>query len=98
MPEYRLKPIADEVDMPGIWKYSLDNFGFAQAEKYTDGLWNLFQKLANKSPNSGKLRKDLGPDYKSQLYERHTIYFKNSDYGVEIVRILGQSMDEARHL
>lgn len=98
MPEYRLTPKAEYDDMPGIWEYSYENFGRAQADKYTDGLWAEFQDLANRSPRSGKIRSDIGDDYRSQFYGSHIIYFKNTDYGVRIVRILGQSMDPKRHL
>jgi toxin ParE1/3/4 len=98
MPEYRLTPKAEYDDMPDIWEYSFDKFGAAQANKYTDGLWAEFQNLADRSPTSGKIRDDIGGSYRSQFYGSHTIYFKNTNYGVKIVRILGQKMDPTKHL
>lgn len=84
--------------MPGIWEYSYENFGFNQANKYTDGLWAAFQALADRAPTSGLTRNDIGPGYRSQFYESHTIYFQNADYGVAIIRILSQRMDPVKHL
>ncbi len=53
MREYRLTPKAEFDDMPDIWEYSFQKFGYDQANKYTDGLWAEFQNLADRSPTSG---------------------------------------------
>ena len=98
MREYRLTPKAEFDDMPDIWEYSFQKFGYDQANKYTDGLWAEFQNLADRSPTSGLNRNDIGKGYRSQFYGSHTIYFKNANYGAEIIRILGQRMDPIKHL
>ena len=68
MREYRLTPKAEFDDMPDIWEYSFQKFGYDQANKYTDGLWAEFQNLADRSPTSGLNRNDIGKGYRSQFY------------------------------
>jgi len=45
MAEYRLSPAAER-DLEGIWKYTRQEWGLEQAERYTDLLSAAFQVLA----------------------------------------------------
>ena len=46
MPEFRLSPAAER-DLEGIWKYTREEWGLEQAERYTDLLTAAFQVLAD---------------------------------------------------
>ena len=96
MEKYQLTNKAeDEID--GIYEYSILNFGLNIAQKYISGLHECFVTLAD--------NQSWGNDYgfiKSGLfryeYRSHSVYYQNTEYGILIVRILGNKQDPARHL
>lgn len=96
MEKYQLTNKAeDEID--GIYEYSILNFGLNTAQKYISGLHECFVTLAD--------NQSWGSDYgfiKSGLfryeYRSHSVYYQNTEYGILIVRILGNKQDPARHL
>lgn len=50
MAEYRLTPAAER-DLESIWSYTIQQWGFEQANRYIDLLMAAFAELAE-SPNS----------------------------------------------
>jgi toxin ParE1/3/4 len=40
----------------------------------------------------------IRPSYRRRSVERHMIYFRITDYGIAIIRILHDRMDAPRHL
>jgi toxin ParE1/3/4 len=40
----------------------------------------------------------IRPGYRRRGVEHHVIYFKQTDYGIAVIRILHQRMDAPRHL
>ena len=96
MPDYRLSRLA-EADLAGIADYTIQTFGIDQARRYRDGLERCFQSLAD----------DQLPTYSAEqhaaglrryTYQSHVIFFKPTDDGVFIVRVLHTRMDWERHL
>jgi toxin ParE1/3/4 len=78
--------------LEAIWKYTHREWGLEQAERYTDLPTAAFQVLA-KAPKSAPACDHIRPGYRHRNVERHMIYFRLTDYGIAIVRILHERMD-----
>ncbi|NVL49828.1 type II toxin-antitoxin system RelE/ParE family toxin [Pseudomonas syringae pv. actinidiae] len=96
MAEYRLTPLAVE-DMEGIWKYGVSEWGTNKAVEYTTALTDAFNELADK-PSKAKSCDEIRKGYRRLKVERHFIYLTQQPYGVAIVRVLHEVMDQKRHL
>jgi toxin ParE1/3/4 len=96
MPEYRLSPAA-ELDLEDIWTYTIEHWGAAQADLYTNLLIAAFAELAQ-SPTIAPACDHIRPGYRRRHVERHVIYFRITDYGIAVIRILHDRMDAPRHL
>jgi len=96
MPEYKLTREADR-DLDGIWEYTYKQWGKGQANKYLNKLEDHFYKLAA-NPYLGKRRYELAGSPMSFHCERHVIFYRIADEGIEIIRVLHDSMDFPRHL
>ena len=96
MAEYRLAPAAER-DLENIWLYTQQHWGAGQADRYIDTLTAAFAELAQ-APKSFPACDAIRPGYRRCTVERHTIYFRISDYGIAIVRVLHDRMDAPRNL
>jgi toxin ParE1/3/4 len=85
---YRLSKQAD-ADFESIYLFGVMTFGLQQAEEYVAGLEARFERLAEhplRYPSIDHVR----PGYRASVYGSHTIYYRNDEGGVLIVRILGK--------
>lgn len=96
MAEYRLSPKARD-DMEGVWLYSLSEWGAVQTQLYFDSLVDGFAFLLE-NPSTGIVCNDIRKGYRRYRVKRHVIYYKQTSYGVKIIRILHDSMSAIRHL
>jgi toxin ParE1/3/4 len=96
MAEYRLAPAAER-DLETIWAYTRQQWGLEQANRYIDILTLAFAELA-RSPQMAPACDHIRPSYRRRSVERHMIYFRITDYGIAIIRILHDRMDAPRHL
>ena len=96
MAEFRLSPAAER-DLEGIWKYTRDEWGLKQAERYVDLLTTTFQALAA-SPMSARACEHIRKGYRRRGVGRHMIYFRITVYGIAVIRVLHERMDALRHL
>ena len=96
MAEYRLSPAA-ELDLENIWHYTQQKWSTAQADRYLGILASAFSELAQ-APKTAPSCDYIRPGYRRRNIERHVIYFRITDYGIAIVRILHDRMDALRHL
>lgn len=96
MAEYRLTPAAER-DLEAIWTHTVQRWGAAQADRYTDFLTATFAGLAQ-SPKTAPACDHIRPGYRRRSVERHMIYFRITSYGIAVVRILHDRMDAPRHL
>lgn len=95
MVAYKLSPLA-EGDLEDIWLYTVDCWSVAQADRYHADIMRGIEKLA-----SGARRGRTAPvrnGYLKHAVGRHFVFFRRSESGVDIIRILHQSMDAERHL
>ena len=96
MAEFRLSPRAQR-DLDGIFDYTVGQWGLPQALRYTDLIEIACARLAE-GPLQAEGCAYIRPGYRRRRVEQHVIYFRQTDYGIAIVRILHQSMDAAKHL
>ena len=96
MAEYRLSPAAED-DLEAIWTYTVQQWGIEQADRYLDFLTSAFESLAN-SPATAPSCDHIRPGYRRWGVERHMIYFRVTDYGIAVIRVLHERMETSRHL
>lgn len=96
MAEYRLSPAAEH-DLESIFEYTIRQWGIEQANRYTDLLTAAFEELSQ-SPSAAPTCEHIRSGYRRRSVERHVIYFRITDYGIAVIRILHEKMDVQRHL
>ena len=94
--EYRLSPAAVS-DLKAIWLYTIGEWGIEQAHRYTDDLTAAFNQLAQ-SPLLGTTCDHIRKGYRRRNVGRHVIYFRSTEYGIAVIRVLHDRMDAPRHL
>ena len=83
--------------MEQIWRTTVTVWGIDQADRYTDKLIATFEKLAE-TPDRAPACDHIRTGYRRRNVERHVIYFRKAANGIDIMRILHDRMDAARHL
>ncbi len=96
MSEFVLRPKARD-DLDGIWDYTLETWGRAQAKTYLRALSRTFKTLAGK-PELGRIRDDVYRGLRVYPSGKHLIFYFATDKGIDIVRVLHERMDTAAHL
>ncbi len=96
MAEYRLSPAAER-DLESIWAYTVRQWGVDQANRYIDSLTAAFAELAQ-SPKTAPSCEHIRPSYRRWGVERHIIYFRLTDFGIAVIRVLHDRMEASRHL
>lgn len=91
MNSFKLHPQAER-DLEAIWLYSEKNWGVDQAHAYLDGLVEIFRLLSN-NPLMCRERSEFDPPVHIHNHAHHLIVFVLSDAGIDIVRVLHESMD-----
>lgn len=94
--EYRLSPAAVR-DLEAIWIYTLGRWGIDQAHRYSDEVTAAFEQLAT-NPLLGAGCDHIRKGYRRSNVGRHVIYFRSTDYGIAVIRVLHDRMDAPRHL
>lgn len=91
MDKFRLLPEAEK-DLESIWQYTAKNWGANQADYYIDGLVDIF-KLLSENPLTCCERNEFTPSVYIHHHAHHLIVFILSKAGIDIVRVLHESMD-----
>lgn len=86
-----------ESDFIGIWEYTFQQWGAAQADKYLDELDEGIARLADK-PETGAKRDYVSEGYRVLLINSHAVYYTIAPSTIYIVRVLHGQMDPDRHL
>ena len=94
--EFRLRPKAI-ADLDSIWNYTVETWGEDQAERYLRMINDCFKTIAE-DPERGRPCDKIREGYLKIRTGRHTIFFRKERSGVDIVRVLHQSMDIDTHL
>jgi toxin ParE1/3/4 len=96
MAEYRFSPSAQR-DLDEVFDYTVAHWGLPQAMQYAESIEAACAKLAE-APQQSQSCTNIRAGYRRRAIERHVIYFRATDYGIAVIRILHQRMDAARHL
>lgn len=83
---WTIRPAA-EVDLAEIWIHGAANWGIDQAERYSDGIFALFDLLAA-YPEMAREREDFTPPVRIHPSGSHLVIYRREGQGVEIIRIL----------
>lgn len=94
--EYRLSPSAER-DLENIFEYTTKQWGLDQANLYIDRLISVFEELST-SPSSVPACDHIRPGYRRRLVEKHIVYFRITDYGIAVIRILHERMNVKKYL
>ena len=89
MPEnsgWVIRPAA-ETDLSDIWSHGADSWGIAQADRYADGLFALFDLLAD-FPEMARERDEFRPPVRIHPSGVHLVIYRPDRQGVEVIRIL----------
>lgn len=82
-----------------IYRHTLEQFGPAQADRYLDGVFALFEDIAGKRITWRRIPTEFGVDGYFARYKSHFVFWKlRSDGQIAIVAVLHQRMDLARRL
>lgn len=73
--------------MEAVWLFSLNQWGAHQTERYIDDLTDAFAFLA-RNPNAGSACDAIRQGYRRYPVMRHIVYYRATDYGIEIIRVL----------
>jgi toxin ParE1/3/4 len=87
---------AARADLRNIARYSGQEWGKARGNRYLSAIRDRF-KLLQHRPQLGKVRRELGIEYRSLLVGRHIIFYRDALEAVLVVRVLHQRMDVTAH-
>lgn len=91
MAQFNITPRAKE-DLRGIWCYTFEVWGEAQADQYVSALYDRFGWLAQQ-PQIGKHRPDICEGYYCFLHQKHLVFYLRYERHIDIIGVLHQSMD-----
>ncbi len=83
-------------DLLEIKQYTVNRWGNEKARNYVGQIYHCADDLAN-DRLQGKRREKLATGLKSYHVGRHIIFYVNSKAGIEVARVLHDSMDFSRH-
>lgn len=90
MPEYSLTRPA-ESDLKSIIRYTMKTWGRAQTKRYSQGLRECFQMLAN-NPSIGRKCEFIRPGLHRFEHGKHVVFYLVESDEIFIVRLLHQQM------
>jgi toxin ParE1/3/4 len=96
MTQFVLSPRAQK-DIDGIWDYTAKRWDTEQANRYIQNLRSAVETVAA-DPRRGRSLEDIRQDYFKFVAGSHLLIYRVTPSRVEIVRVLHQRMDIARHL
>ena len=99
MPEnsrWVIRPTA-ETDLSDIWHYGADTWGIEQADRYADGLFALFNLLAD-FPEMARERIEFTPPVRIHPSGVHLVIYRVEGEGIEIIRILHAHLNLTAYL
>ena len=91
------KSVRAELDLIGIWEYSLEQWDASQADKYLDALDKGISAFAD-NPELGVSRDAVRAGYRALFVNSHAVYYTITPGAIFIVRVLHEGMDPGRHL
>jgi toxin ParE1/3/4 len=84
-------------DLDEIWAYTLERWGVEQAEFYLRRIGHDLDTVT-KRPTLGRLCPEIRAGYYKFPSGSHLLFYRLVEGGIDVVRILHERMDFARHL
>ena len=84
-------------DLKNIDNYTYQTWGRAQADKYLTMIEEGCHFLAE-HPTIGKSQDEFCPGLRKHSIGKHYIFYRSTEQGIEVIRVLHQAMDIPRHL
>lgn len=81
-----LRPAA-EADLSEIWLNGAERWGVEQADRYADGLFAVFDLLAE-FPNMAREREEFSPPVRIHSSGLYLVIYRLEGQAVEIIRVL----------
>ncbi len=91
-----ISPLARS-DIKQIWYYSFKKWGMVQADIYTNAVGQAIDGLIE-NPEMGNSIDLIRKMYRCYHFKHHLIIYRVSSNVINVVRVLGESMDVERHL
>ena len=85
------------LDIDDIWLYTKNRWSVDQANRYLRLIYNEFEFLAD-NPKSGKIYWNNELGYRSSRVKSHSVFYRESDERIIIVRVLHTRMDIIKKL
>lgn len=92
---FRLTPRA-EADLEDIWLYTVNAWSIQQADRYIGDIVGAIENLAAGKATDRPV--EIRAGYFKYPIGAHLLFYKTTETGLLIVRILHQRMDVGRHL
>jgi len=86
-----------QLDLDEIWDYTASRWGLGQAETYTRQLWQDMNAVAAQ-PTIGRPCPEVRDGYYKYRSGSHVLFFRLSEGGIDVIRILHGRMDFEQHL
>ena len=96
MTEYALTKTAER-DFASIAAYTIEKFGISQARRYRNSLCRTLEFLAE-HPRMGRDYSHVKEGFRRHEHERHVIYYKITDSGIVVLRLLHEHQDPISYL
>ena len=97
-PKYKLSKKA-EIDLAGIWRYTVDTWSREQADKYITSLLHAMDAISNAPYSMGHPYEHVRTGYRRYICRKHVVFYTiREDGSVFISRVLHEKMDFDRHL
>jgi toxin ParE1/3/4 len=96
MKGYVLSPRAQK-DIDDIWEYRVEHWNVRQAEIYLRQIQRATETVAAE-PNIARACDHIRPGYWKYPAGSHVLFFRITDKGISVVRVLHSRMDFERHL
>jgi toxin ParE1/3/4 len=84
-------------DIKEIYRFSLESFGQARADRYVAGLEDCLTLLAS-NPLMGRDFGQIRTGLRRHEHQGHVVYYREDGSDILILRILGTAQDPGRHL
>ncbi len=86
--------VAREIEM--ILEKSVADSGIRHTEVYFNALKKCLA-IINRNTHMGIVAEDINPDYRRFIHRNHIIFYRITESGIYIVRILEKQMDIVKH-
>ncbi len=84
-------------DIKNIWHYTYKNWGVQQADNYTESLALAINEMLG-NPELGISIEHIRKGYRLCHFKHHFVVYHLTPTVIDIVRVLGESMNIKRHL